>query len=112
MQDDTERTKSSQHDQSARDVTVGPVSLRDGFRPERHYFIERITGWLMPDRNDPDLAVQARESTSLDGVYAGKSRRIHQLVRLAYLRGVRRGAAAAWEAQQPIVLRDDERSKP
>lgn len=72
-------------------------------------YIEKITRWLMPDRDDPELAAEARAGTSLDGVYEGSSPRIHRLVRLAYLRGVRRGARAAFEARQPIALRDEER---
>lgn len=73
---------------------------------ERLEYIERITRWLMPDRNDPALAADARASTTLDGVYGGKSPRIYRLISLAYLRGVRRGASVAWEARQPISLRD------
>lgn len=68
-------------------------------------YIERVTRWLMPDRDDPELAAAARERTTLDGVYGGTSQRIHGLVRLAYLRGVRRGAGCAWEAQRPVRLR-------
>ncbi len=74
--------------------------------PDKATYIERIVGWLMPDREDPALAEQARELTTLDGVYRGKSPRIRRLVRLAYLRGCRRGAGCAWSAAQPISLRD------
>ena len=73
--------------------------------PKRTEYIERLTKWLMPDRKDPELAAQARESTGLGGVYTGESARIMRLVHLAYLRGVRRGASCAWEAKQKIVLR-------
>jgi hypothetical protein len=72
----------------------------------RNEYVERLTRWLMPDRDDPELAAQARERASLDGVYTGKSARIQRLIRLAYLRGVRRGAGCAWEAKQPFSLRD------
>ncbi len=79
--------------------------------PDKATYIERVTAWLMPDQRDPDLATEAREGMSLDGVYSGSSARIHRLVRLAYLRGVRRGAGAAWEGMQPIGLRDDDSPK-
>ncbi len=79
-------------------------------RQARANYIEKITRWLMPDRQDPELAAEARASTMLDGVYKGDSRRITRLVRLAYYRGIRRGASSAWEAAQPIVLRDLEPS--
>lgn len=67
-------------------------------------YVERLTRWLMPD-DDPELAAEARASMSLDGVYKGGSRRIMRMIRLAYLRGVRRGAAIAWNARQPVGLR-------
>jgi hypothetical protein len=72
-------------------------------------FIERATGWMIDGMaktyRDPELADEARERASLDGVYTGKSMRLHRMVRLAYLRGVRRGAYSVWEGQQPITLR-------
>lgn len=71
----------------------------------RDAYVDKVTRWLMPDRKDPELAAAARERSTLDGVYNGKSARIRRLVRLAYLRGVRRGAGCAWEAQQPVHLR-------
>lgn len=72
-------------------------------------FVERVTAWLMrDDKPDRALPVEARASFGLDGVYDGESAHIRRLVTLAYLRGIRRGAACAWEAQQPIVLRDTE----
>lgn len=73
-------------------------------RPDRAEYVERIVGWLMP-KDDPELATRARESTGLDGVYTGKSARIRWLVRLAYMRGCRRGASSAWQARQPIGFR-------
>ncbi len=70
-------------------------------------FIERATGWMIDGvaRGDSALAEDARASVSLDGVYSGKSLRLHRMVRLAYLRGVRRGAYSVWEGQQPVVPR-------
>lgn len=68
-------------------------------------YIEAITAWIV-DRN-LDLASEARAHTGLTGVYAGSSARIHRLVRLAFLRGVREGAYRAWEARQPIGLKSE-----
>jgi len=76
-------------------------------RIDKAAYIEKVTGWLVDnsEKHYPGLAEVARSGTGLDGVYAGKSMRLHRLVRLAYLRGVRRGASCAWEAQHPVVLR-------
>ena len=71
----------------------------------RAEYVERVTRWLMPDRKDPELAAEARATGGLSDVYRGKSARSHRIVHLAYLRGVRRGASCAWEAQQKVVLR-------
>lgn len=72
-------------------------------------FVERVTGWMVDGMantyRDPKLAEEARERMSLEDVYRGKSSRLYRMVRLAYLRGVRRGAYSVWEGQQPIVLR-------
>ena len=75
-------------------------------------YVEKVIGWIIDasDRLYPGVAVTAREKSTLDGVYEGKSARLHRLVRLAYLRGCRRGATCAWEAQQPIVMRLQEAS--
>jgi len=67
-------------------------------------YVERLTSWLMP--SDPEMSVRARAMMTLDGVYTGKSQRIRQLIRLAYARGCRRGAACAWHARQPVTTRD------
>lgn len=74
-------------------------------RPDRAEYVERIVGWLMRSKDDPELAERARASTGLDGVYTGKSARIHWMVRLAYYRGCRRGASSAWEARQSVGMR-------
>ena len=75
----------------------------------RAEFVERATGWMVDGMAktycDPKLAEEARARMGLDGVYTGKSMRLHRMVRLAYLRGVRRGAYSVWEGQQPVVLR-------
>jgi hypothetical protein len=72
-------------------------------------FVERATGWMIDSVSntyrDPKLAEEARERMSMEDVYRGKSKRLHRMVRLAYLRGMRRGAYSVWEGQQPIVLR-------
>ena len=72
-------------------------------------FVERATHWMIDGMaktyRDPKLADEARERMSLEDVYRGKSMRLHRMVRLAYLRGVRRGAYSVWEGQQPVVLR-------
>lgn len=78
----------------------------DGRTETKETFVEKLTAWLMPDAQDPELADEARRCMTLDGVYSGRSARTHRLVRLAYLRGVRRGAGCAWEAQQPVRLRE------
>lgn len=72
----------------------------------RSEYVERVTRWLMPDDKDPDLAADARERAGLSGVYTGTSKRIRRMVHLAYLRGVRHGAGCAWEAAQPVTLRE------
>ncbi len=75
--------------------------------PEREAFIEKITGWLVSFGKDEEFAREARRGTTLDGVYKGKSAKIHRLVRLAYMRGVRRGAGLAWDAKQKITTREE-----
>ena len=72
---------------------------------EKADYIERITRWLMPDRKDPEMAAQARERSTLDGVYTGKSAKIYRIMHLSWLRGVRKGATCAWEARQKVYLR-------
>lgn len=67
---------------------------------ERDTYVERVTCFLVPKEDS-----RAREAMTLDGLYEGNSPRIVQLVRTAYRRGVRRGAAAAWSASQPVSLR-------
>lgn len=62
----------------------------------RDEFVSCCTDWLVRGETD---------KSTLDKLYTGKSKRIYKLVREAYMRGVRRGASCAWEAQQPIVLR-------
>ena len=72
-------------------------------RADRAEYVEKITRWLVDWRGTPkEISEAARRSTGLDGVYRGKSPRIHRLVWLAYLRGVRRGASMAWEARQSV----------
>ena len=71
---------------------------------ERAEFIDRATSWLMP-KNDPEMLEQAMEKMTLDGIYTGKSMRIHRMIRLAYARGARKGAASVWDGQQPVTLR-------
>jgi len=67
---------------------------------DRAVFIERVTGFLVPEDD-----ASSRESMTLDGIYSGDPLRIQELIRTAYRRGIRRGAAAAWNARQPITLR-------
>ena len=67
---------------------------------EQEEYVERVTRFLVPI-DDKD----ARSRLTLDGIYDGQSLRISAMVRLAYRRGVRRGAAAAWGAQQKITTR-------
>lgn len=70
-------------------------------------YVERVVGWAVDatDAHWPGLAAEARAGGGLSGVYTGKSARLHRLVRLAYLRGLRDGARYAWEARQPVALR-------
>ncbi len=80
---------------SAEGVPVG--------KPE---YIKRVVGWILDDtRHAPVLREKAWQGRCLSGVYDGKSAKIRDLVTLAYLRGVYRGASCAWEAKQPVVLR-------
>ena len=81
-------------------------------RAARLAFIEKLTAWLMPDRHNPELAAEARERTSIDGIYTGRSVKIKRAVYLAHLRGIRRGVAIAWEARQPITLRQPVTDQP
>lgn len=69
---------------------------------ERGEYIDRVTRHLVPADDH-----EARASMTLDGIYGGGSEKIHRLIRLAYRRGVRRGASSAWHAQQPIGLRSE-----
>ena len=55
---------------------------------------------------DPSLVADAQEP-NLDGVYSGKSSRIRRLIRVAFLRGIRRGVGISWESQQPVAVRDN-----
>ena len=71
--------------------------------PNRRAFVERLSGWLRSRLSD-EMA-EACEPPTLDGLYTGKSKRIHRLIRIAYHRGVRRGVGIVWEAQQPITFR-------
>ena len=73
---------------------------------KRNEYIERVTGWLMPDDTDPELANDARATG--EPLYTGSSERIARLVRRAYLRGIRRGASCAYEAMQPVTIRTED----
>lgn len=77
-------------------------------------FIDRVVGWLMRGENNA-IQEMAKDSLHLDGVYKGKSMAIHRAVKVAYLRGARRGAGCAWESKQavhvpgsPVPLTTDE----
>lgn len=70
----------------------------------RDEFVARVTAHMVPV-DDAD----AQKSMTLDGVYDGESERIRRLVQVAYRRGVRKGAASAWSALQPIRARQAER---
>ena len=70
---------------------------------EKAKFIDRATRWLMPV-NDPEMLELAMEKMTLDGIYTGKSMRIHRMIRLAYARGARKGAASVWDGQQPVTV--------
>lgn len=73
----------------------------------RDDFVSKVTDWIIhSDANDKEIQELAKSDKGLNGVYGGKSAKIHRLVRLAYLRGVIRGASAAWEATcVPIVAK-------
>ena len=77
---------------------------------EKAKFVERATRWLMPV-NDPEMLEQALASMHLDGIYTGKSMKIHRMIRLAYARGARKGAASVWDGQQPVHLVGSDASK-
>lgn len=79
-------------------------------RMKQKEYVEKVVGWAIDatDERWPGIADEARARSGLDGVYEGKSAKMHQLARLAYLRGLRDGARYAWEARQPVVLRDGE----
>ena len=71
---------------------------------EKLAFVKRATDWLMP-KDDPELKAQAEESYYINGIYTGKSMRIHRMIRLAWARGCRKGASAVWDGQQQVSLR-------
>ncbi len=75
---------------------------------ERKDYVQIVTRWIIDAsvKDDGALDEAVRGHHTLDGVYRGKSARIHRLIRIAYLRGVQRGASCAWESQQPITLRN------
>jgi len=73
--------------------------------PDRDAYVEKLTAWIVDADKDPELSRDARLTPSLDHLYHGKSQKIRRLIRVAYLRGVRRGAGMAWDARQPIVPR-------
>ena len=64
-------------------------------KTDKKSYVDRLTSWLVP---------KSVSSSNLHGLYDGKSGRIHELVREAYLRGVRRGAGIAWEAEGEGVM--------
>ena len=70
----------------------------------RDEYINKVTDWAYSRESD-EMKARILEAKRLDGVYTGKSKRIRDLVRLAYMRGVRAGAGMAWEAQQKMELR-------
>lgn len=78
--------------------------MADAKTMTRDEYVERITSW-MTDADGPEFSEMVRRSFGIDGIYKGKSRKIYQMIRLAYARGVRRGAGCAWEARQPVTLR-------
>jgi hypothetical protein len=73
----------------------------------RDEYIERRAKWLIP-ASDTD----SWSSMTLDGIYSGSSERIVRMIQIAYRRGVRRGLAAAWNAKQPIGLRNGTEHEP
>ena len=77
---------------------------------KKNEYVEKVVGWAIDanSKHSPGLANEARARSGLDGVYEGKSGRLHRLVRLAYLRGLRDGARYAWESRQPVVPRGEE----
>lgn len=79
-------------------------------RMKQDEYVEKVVGWALDadERYWPGLAAEARADGGLSGVYRGRSARLHRMVRLAYLRGLRDGARYAWEARQPVVPRNDD----
>lgn len=75
---------------------------------EKAEFVEKHTAWLVDFHKDTELAADVRVNPTLDGIYDGKSQKIHRMIRLAYLRGVQRGAGIVWNAKQGISLRNDD----
>lgn len=88
---------------AAQPKPMTPKSLK------RDEYVEKVVGWALDadERYWPGLAAEARAAGGLSGVYEGKSARLHRMVRLAYLRGLRDGARYAWEARQPVVPRGE-----
>ncbi len=76
-------------------------------RITRDDFVSKVADWII-NSESPEMQEKARQDRGLNGIYGGKSAKIHRLIRLAYLRGVIRGASAAWEATcVPIVPRGE-----
>ena len=68
---------------------------------DRDEYIECVTKHIVPSGD-----IDSWSSMTLDGIYSGDSERISRMIQIAYRRGVRRGAAAAWSVKQKVTVRD------
>ena len=68
-------------------------------------FINRVSKWIRGSLSE-DL-LKETDSATLDGLYRGRSTKIHRLILIAYHRGIRRGVGMVWDAKQPITTRDE-----
>jgi len=79
------------------------VNVRDITKVE---FVERFARLVIDcPSHGLGVAEEARRPGRLDGIYNGKSEKIRRFMRIAYLRGVRRGCELVWEGHQPVGLR-------
>lgn len=67
------------------------------------YFAQRIS-----TKYDRETQALIDAGHGLSKLYAGKSDKIHRLIKVAFERGIRYGIGKVWEAHQPIVLRDNQ----
>ena len=72
-------------------------------RLTRKEYVDRYCNFYVTMKEDGD----ERELNHLGGLYEGKSQKIHNLIRRAYHRGMRKGMSIIWGSKQKISLREE-----